>query len=130
MTAPQGQHSSVAPTHRVVVVHRVGAVVIAVVIAAFGVLASGVFDHALDRRLSESGIPALAAKIPPAERRKLGAAQAPPGATGRESREVRQAIEAALTDSFQVAMRIAAGLALLSSVCALTLIRSRRPARR
>ena len=38
MTAPQGQPSSVAPTHRVVVVHRVGAVVIAVVIAAFGVL--------------------------------------------------------------------------------------------
>jgi hypothetical protein len=38
MTAPQGQHSSVAPTHRVVVVHRVGAVVVAVVIAAFGVL--------------------------------------------------------------------------------------------
>jgi hypothetical protein len=39
MTAPQGQHdSSVTPTHRVVVVHRVGAVVVAIVIAAFGVL--------------------------------------------------------------------------------------------
>jgi len=101
-----------------------------VAIAAFGVVASGVFDRALDRRLSESGMAALAAKIPPAERRKLGAAQAPPGATGRESREVRQAIAGALTDSFQVAMRIAAGLALLSSVCALALIRSPRPGRR
>jgi hypothetical protein len=39
MTAPQGQHhSSLTATHRVVVVHRVGAVVVAVVIAAFGVL--------------------------------------------------------------------------------------------
>ena len=39
MTAPQGQpDSSVTPTHRVVVVHRVGAVVVAIVIAAFGVL--------------------------------------------------------------------------------------------
>jgi hypothetical protein len=39
MSATQDQHdSSVAPTHRVVVVHRVGAVVVAVVIAAFGVL--------------------------------------------------------------------------------------------
>ena len=101
-----------------------------VAIAAFGVVASGVFDRALDRRLSESGMPALAAKIPPAERRKLGAAQAPPGATGRESREVRQAIAGALTDSFQVSMRIAAGLAVLSSVCALALIRSPRPGRR
>ena len=39
MSAPQGQHeSTVAPTHKVVVVHRVGAVVVAVVIAAFGIL--------------------------------------------------------------------------------------------
>jgi hypothetical protein len=39
MSAPQGQHdSALTPTHRVVVVHRVGAVVLAVVIAAFGIL--------------------------------------------------------------------------------------------
>jgi hypothetical protein len=34
----QRQRDAVAPTHRVVTVHRVGAVVVAVVIAAFGVL--------------------------------------------------------------------------------------------
>ena len=101
-----------------------------VAIAAFGVVASGVFDRALDRRLSEKGLAAVAAKIPAAERRKLGAAQAPPGATGKESRDVRQAIAAALTDSFQDSMRIAAGLAVLSSVGALTLIRSPRPGQR
>jgi EmrB/QacA subfamily drug resistance transporter len=101
-----------------------------VAIAAFGVVASGVFDRALDRRLSERGLGAVAAKIPQAERRKLGAAQAPPGATGKESRDVRHAIATALTDSFQASMRIAAGLAVLSSVCALTLIRSSRPGRR
>ena len=101
-----------------------------VAIAAFGVVASGVFDRALDRRLSERGLAAVAAKIPAAERRKLGAAQAPPGATEKESGSVREAIAAALTDSFQVSMRIAAGLALLSSAGALTLIRSPQPARR
>jgi hypothetical protein len=39
MPESQGQYdSALAPTHRVVVVHRVGAVVVAVAIAAFGVL--------------------------------------------------------------------------------------------
>jgi EmrB/QacA subfamily drug resistance transporter len=93
-----------------------------VAIAAFGVVASGVFDRALDRRLSEAGLAAVAPRIPAAERRKLGAAQAPPGSTGSETRGVQRAIASALDDSFGVSMRIAAGLALLSSLCALVFI--------
>jgi EmrB/QacA subfamily drug resistance transporter len=96
-----------------------------VAIAAFGVVASGVFDRALDRRLSEAGLAAVAPRISAAERRKLGAAQAPPGSTGGEARGVQRAIAAALNDSFGVSMRIAAGLALLSSACALVFIPAR-----
>jgi EmrB/QacA subfamily drug resistance transporter len=96
-----------------------------VAIAAFGVVASGVFDRALDRRLSQAGLAAVAPKIPAAERRKLGAAQAPAGSTGGEARGVQRAIASALNDSFGVSMRIAAGLALLSSVCALVFVPSR-----
>ena len=95
-----------------------------VAIAAFGVVAAGVFDRALDRRLSESGLAALAPKIPAAERRKLGAAQTPPGSTEQESRGVERAVAAALTDSFQVSMRIAAALAVLSSASAVLFIRN------
>jgi MFS family permease len=102
-----------------------------VAIAAFGVVASGVFDRALDRRLSESGLAAVAPRIPAAERRKLGAAQAPPGSTEPETRGIRRAIAAALADSFRVSMKIAAALALLSSVCAVAFIQPlSRPARR
>jgi len=95
-----------------------------IAIAAFGVVASGVFDRALDRRLSEAGLAAVSPKIPAAERRKLGAAQAPAGSSESETRRVQKAIAAALVDSFRVSMKISAALAVLSSACALTLIGS------
>jgi EmrB/QacA subfamily drug resistance transporter len=97
-----------------------------VAIAAFGVVASYVFDRALDQRLSERGLAPVASKIPATERHKLGAAQAPPGSIGSESekRGARQAIAAGLVDSFRVSMKIAALLALLSSACALAFIPS------
>ena len=94
-----------------------------VAIAAFGIVASHVFDRTLDRRLSERGLAAVAAKIPAVERQKLGAAQAPPGISPSERQGVEQAIAATLSDSFRVSMRIAAALALLASACALALIR-------
>jgi EmrB/QacA subfamily drug resistance transporter len=101
-----------------------------VAIAAFGAVAAGVFDRALDRRLSQAGMADVAPRITAVERRKLGAAQAPAGSTERESRRVQRAIADALTDSFRVSMRIAAALALLSSVCALVFIPTAAPARR
>lgn len=97
-------------------------------IAAFGVVASYVFDRALDRRLSESGLAAVASKIPVAERHKLGAAQAPPDLSEPERQRTQKAIAAALVDSFRVSMKISAALALLSSACALVFIPSQRRA--
>jgi len=101
-------------------VARVGGLV---AIAAFGVVASHVFDRALDRRLSESGLGAVASRISSSERHKLGAAQAPPDLSEPDRRRAQQAIAAALADSFGVSMKIAAALALLSSACAVILIR-------
>jgi MFS family permease len=100
-----------------------------VAIAVFGVVASHVFDRALNRRLSEAGLAAVAREIPAAERRKLGAAQAPPSSTEMERRGIERAIAVALVDSFRVSMKIAAALALLSSACALVYIRTPRAVR-
>lgn len=105
-------------------VARVGGLV---AIAVFGIVAVVVFDRALDRRLSESGLAAVASRIPATERRKLGAAQAPAGSTASETNGVRLAVSAAVVDSFRASMKIAAGLALASSACALLLIRAPRP---
>lgn len=96
-------------------------------IAGFGVVTSHVFDRALDRRLSEAGLTTVSAKIPPAERHKLGAARPPPDLSEPEKRRVERAIRAGLGDSFGTSMRAAAALALVSSVCGLILIRT--PAR-
>jgi EmrB/QacA subfamily drug resistance transporter len=95
-----------------------------VAVAAFGIVTSHGFDRALDQRLTERGLVALAAKIPPTERHKLGAAQAPPDSSDSERRGLQWAVAAALTDSFRVSMKIAAVLALLSSASALFLIRT------
>jgi len=95
-------------------------------IAVFGVVASVVFDRALDRRLSERGLAAVASRIPASERHKLGAAQPPPDLGELEKRRAQEAIAAALADSFRVSMKIAGALALLSSACALVLIPPQR----
>ena len=97
-------------------------------IAAFGVVASYGFDRALDRRLSESGLGSIAAKISPAERHKLGAAKAPPDLSELQRRRAQQAIAAALADSFRASMKIAAALAVLSSMCALVFLPPHRTA--
>jgi EmrB/QacA subfamily drug resistance transporter len=91
-------------------------------IAAFGVVASYGFDRALDRRLSERGLASIASRISPAERHKLGAAQTPPDLSEFQRRRAQQAIAAALEDSFRASMKIAAFLALLSSMCALVFL--------
>lgn len=101
-----------------------------VAIAVFGIVAVVVFDRALDQRLSESGLAAVASRIPATERRKLGAAQAPAGSTASEGSGVRLAVSAAVVDSFRASMKVAAGLALASSACALLLIPGLGPGRR
>ena len=95
-------------------------------IAVLGILAFRVFDRTLDRRLSEAGMAAIAERIPPAERHKLGAAHAPPGLSGPETRRVERAIAGSLSASFQVSMEAAAFLALLGAGTAAVLVGARR----
>ncbi len=93
-------------------------------IAVFGLVASSVFDRALDRRLSEAGLEEVASRIPASERHKLGAAQAPPDLGEPEKTRARDAITSAVTDSFRSSMRTAAVLALLASACAVFFVRT------
>ncbi|HSS45296.1 MAG TPA: MFS transporter [Thermoanaerobaculia bacterium] len=94
-------------------------------IAALGIVASHVFDGALDRHLAQAGLSSVARKIPHAEREKLGAARAPAGLSEAETRQVQRAIAASLVASFRVSMGIAAALALLAAATGALLAGSR-----
>ncbi len=96
-------------------------------IAALGIVASHVFDGALDRHLTQAGLSSLARKIPQAEREKLGAARAPAGLSGADTLNVQRAIAASLVASFRVSMGIAAALALLAAATAALLPGRRAP---
>jgi EmrB/QacA subfamily drug resistance transporter len=93
-------------------------------IAVFGLVASSVFDRALDRRLSEADLADVASRIPSPERHKLGATQVPPDLVEPERTRARGAITEAVTDSFRSSMRTAAMLALLASACGVLFVRT------
>ena len=101
-----------------------------VAIAALGVVALAVFDRALDRRLPEAGLGAVASKIPAAERHKLGAAQPPTDLSASEKKAFEGAVAASLRDSFRTSMKVAGALALLASACGAAFIRIRAPGTR
>jgi MFS family permease len=90
-------------------------------VAVFGVLLTGVFQSALDRRLNSLVLaPAVRAGIE-AERSKLAAAQ-----TG--DARGRHAIEEAFVAGYRMVLWVAVGLALASSMSALLLIRTQSEA--
>jgi EmrB/QacA subfamily drug resistance transporter len=89
-------------------------------VAVFGVLLSGVFQSALERRLDRLDLaPALRAQIE-AQRSRLAAAE-----TG--DTRGRQAIEDAFVAGYRAVLWIAAGLGLASSLSAAVFIREQRP---
>jgi len=89
-------------------------------VAVFGVLLSGVFQSALERRLDRLDLaPALRAQIE-AQRSRLAAAE-----TG--DARGRQAIEDAFVAGYRAVLWIAAGLGLASSLSAAVFIREQRP---
>jgi EmrB/QacA subfamily drug resistance transporter len=91
-------------------------------IAVMGLIVLGVFNPALDRRLSGLGLPPAAQRALDRERPHLAAARPPAGLDGRRRAGVERAIDEAFLAGFRVAMLTAAGLALLSSVAAGLLI--------
>ena len=96
-------------------------------VALFGALAAAIFAGALDARLSQIGVaPELKVTLD-GETTKLAEATVPPGVEG----ETRQALQAALDQSFLAAFRAvmiaAAGLAAASAACAALTIPGPKP---
>ena len=84
-------------------------------IAVLGIVAVGVFNAQLDRRLDALQVPAHIRHQLDAERAKLAAAQAPAGPDAQLRSALERAIDDSFVTSFQWLMAIAAGLALLSA---------------
>lgn len=95
-------------------------------VAFLGAVAVGGFGAALERRLASADLPPDLARAMLEQVPLLAEARVPPGAAG----ELRPALERMLAESFVASFRLvllaAAGLAVLSAVCAGALIRNRR----
>jgi hypothetical protein len=87
-------------------------------VAVFGAVAVGVFGTTLDTYMREMHVSAEVRHALNAEVPKLAEAKVPPQVKEAERQALRQAINASFTRSFRVVMWFAAGLALLSAVCA------------
>jgi hypothetical protein len=88
-------------------------------VAVFGVLLSGVFESALERRLNSLDLaPTVRAQIE-TQRSKLAAA-------GTKDVRGRQAIEEAFVAGYRAVLWVAVGLALVSSLSAAVLIATER----
>jgi MFS family permease len=92
-------------------------------VAIFGVLLNGVFQSALDRHLDSLALaPEVRAQID-SQRSKLAAAET-------EDPRARQAIKEAFVAGYRMVLRVAAGLALVSSLSAAALIETERRSER
>ncbi len=101
-------------------------------VALLGAVAVGVFGAALDGRLAALQVPPETRRILLAEVPKLAEAQVPPQLGGAERQTLVKALDESFVRSFRITMLIAAGLALLSALCAALTIgpAPKRPERR
>ena len=86
-------------------------------VAAFGALLSGVFQSALDRKISDFGISPTERAHVEGQRSRLAAAET-------DNPLARQAIDEAFVAGYRLVLWVAAGLALASSLSAALLIRA------
>ncbi len=91
-------------------------------IAVFGLVIQAAFAPALERRLTEKGVPSAARADLLAERHQLAALAAPPDWPKARRADVDDAVDAAFVEGFRVAMALAAALALASAGAALVWI--------
>ena len=94
-------------------VSRVGGLL---ALAVLGILVTATFSRSLDRRLEISGLAAVAQRIPPEERVKLGALAPPADLAADQTRAVSDAIAGSLAASFRVVALASAALAALAAL--------------
>ena len=94
-------------------VSRVGGLL---AVAVLGLLVTATFSRSLDRRLETSGLAAVARRIPPEERVKLGALAPPRGLPADQAHAVSKATAGALAASFRTVALASAALAALAAV--------------
>ena len=94
-------------------VSRVGGLL---ALAVLGVLVTATFSRSLDRRLEISGLAAVARRIPPEERLKLGALAPPADLGADQDRAVSDAIAGSLAASFRVVALASGALAALAAL--------------
>jgi EmrB/QacA subfamily drug resistance transporter len=87
-------------------------------IALLGALAVGVFGATVDTRLAELQVPPEIRRALNAEVPKFAEAKVPPQIEGEQRRMLEKVLDESFVRSFRVAMLVAAGLALTSTLCA------------
>ncbi len=91
-------------------------------VAAFGLAVLGAFQHGLERRLAQLGLPPAAREAVAAQSHKLAAIEMPPGLDGAARARVQRAVAESFVDGFRLAMAIGAALALLAAAAAARMI--------
>ena len=92
-------------------------------VAALGVVLLGVFNRGLDRRLETLDLPPATRQALDNERTRLAALEAPASADAETRAKIRAAVDESFVTGFRTVMAVAAGLALLASASAASLIR-------
>ena len=90
----------------------------ALAVALLGAIAVGVMRNALDHRLAQLGTAPGLGRALQREAARLAEATVPANLSGAERATAMRALVESFLESFRVSMLVAAGLALLSAVCA------------
>ncbi|HEV7507903.1 MAG TPA: MFS transporter [Thermoanaerobaculia bacterium] len=91
-------------------------------IAVLGLVLLGVFSNGLDRRLAGLNLPPETRQALAAERTRLANLQAPASASPQVRAQIHAAVGEAFVDGYRRVMLVAAGLAVLASLSAASLI--------
>jgi EmrB/QacA subfamily drug resistance transporter len=125
MSAVESRHAGVASGVNNAVSRTAGLLAIAVL----GIVIAYYFSSGLDHRLNALHLAPAARHALDAHRDRLAALNPPSGLSPQKASAVRQAIVSSYIDGFQAVMRIGAGLALASALCAGLLVEG-KPASR